>query len=82
MAEPKTIWFIGLDAKEKEEFSQVLKNGSQIKTQLLKVLEFMYNNVDRKGFKEDEYSDNNWVFKQAFNNGRLAVIRDLVDLIS
>lgn len=77
----KTVWFTGLTEDQKAEFKKTLLNNKTLFLQMLKILRALHDTVDRKGLKEDDYEDSNWVFKQAFNNGRLAAYREIAELI-
>ncbi len=77
----KTVWFLGLDESQKAEFVKTLQNNQTLFTQMLKILKAQYDTIERKGFKEEEYDSPNWVFKQAFHNGKLAAYREIAELI-
>lgn len=78
----KAVWFIGLSDEEKEKFKEVLKRPSQERTRLQQILADKYESIERKGFKEEDYEMSGWENRQAFRNGRLSIIQEIVDLYS
>ena len=77
---PKTIWFSGLDAEQKKEFYKTLLGSKTLRAQFLKIAQARWETIERKGFNEDDYSSTDWTHKQAFNNGRLSMLKEIVDL--
>ena len=82
MSSPQLIWFIGMNEEEKARALQTLKASTALKEMLMKVLQAKYESVEKKGLLEAEYDDANWVFKQAFNNGRLSMLKEVADLFN
>lgn len=66
--------------KEKEQFRQVLKNSTLLRNRLLQILSEKFESVERKGFKEEDYSEAGWETLQAFRNGKLSTYREIADL--
>ena len=82
MASPQLIWFTGMSEEEKERFLLTLQSSKALRDQLMKVLAHKHETIERKGRQESDYEDSNWVFKQAFNNGRLAMLNEVADLFN
>ena len=40
-----------------------------------------YDSIERKGFNEEDYRSMDWTHVQAFNNGRLSVIREILSYL-
>lgn len=68
--------------EEKARGLQTLQASAALKEMLMKVLQAKYETIEKKGLLEAEYDDANWVFKQAFNNGRLSMIKEVADLFN
>lgn len=75
-------WTQGLTSEEAEEFKLMLLNNTRFTNQFLRILQAKFENVERKGFKEEEYKNSDWVFAQAFNNGRLATIKEIAEMFN
>lgn len=82
MSKPQLMWFIGLTDEERERMLLTLNSSGALRDQFMKVLAHKYEAIEKKGYQESDYDDSNWVFKQAFNNGRLAMIKEIADLFS
>jgi len=78
----KTVWFNGLDKDQAAEFKKILLANQTYRIQFLKILRDRYEMIERKGFKEDDYKTTDWVMLQAFNNGRLSVLKEIADLFN
>jgi hypothetical protein len=79
----KLVWFKNLSKEEdKEKFKETLKRPSQERQRLLEILSEWYDLVERRGFREEDYSTAGWETLQAFRNGKLAMIREIVELYS
>lgn len=76
----KLVWFNGLDEVQKEEFKKTLLNSRTLQKQILRFLSSRYEMIERKGFREEDYDSSDWTHKQAFNNGRLAILKEIADL--
>lgn len=37
--------------------------------------------VERKGLREEDYLDSNWVFLQAFRNGKVSELKELLEIM-
>lgn len=77
---PKTVWFTGLDENQKKEFQKTLAGVTTLRRQFLKIARSRWDTIERKGFNEEDYNSPDWTHKQAFNNGRLAMLKEIVDL--
>lgn len=82
MSNPQVIWFTGMNEEEKQRMLDVLHSSTALREQLMRVLAYKYEMIEKKGYQEAEYDDSGWVFKQAFNNGRLAMLKEIVDLFN
>lgn len=82
MSSPQLVWFTGMNEQEKEQALLTLKSSAAIREMLMRVLARKYEDVEKKGLQEKDYEDSNWVFKQAFNNGRLAMLKEVADLFN
>lgn len=73
-------WTDGMDDKEKEEFLLILNNSTiltnRIKHMLFKKREELY----RMQVREAEFSDASWAYKQAYYNGRISAIEEVLRL--
>lgn len=78
----KTVWFSGIPEKDKAAFKQRILSCKDVHEQFLKHLRDKYESIERRGFTEDDYRSMDWTHVQAFNNGRLAVIREIADLFN
>jgi hypothetical protein len=76
----KTVWREGVDKEAQDAIEAVLKN-SFFRTQFLRILKSRWDTIDRKGLREEDYDTQDWVHKQAFNNGRLSMLKEIVELI-
>ena len=77
----KLVWFKNVPEEHKAQFAQELKASVALK-KLMEILRDKAETMTRKGFREEDYDTSDWVFKQAFNNGRLAELQEIVDLIN
>lgn len=76
-------WYRGCKTEEEKAQRELLvRNSTAFATLLLGMLEDRYNAIDRKGFREEDYGDSNWVFLQAFRNGKLAELTEISDLFN
>jgi hypothetical protein len=76
-------WLKGATTQEEKEKREVLlRNSTAQFTLLLQVLQDRFESIERKGFREEDYSDQNWVFLQAFRNGQLAMLTDIAELFN
>lgn len=69
-------------AEEKKAREELVRNSFQFASLFLSVLQDRFDTIERKGLREDDYSDQNWVFLQAFRNGKLAELTELASLFS
>lgn len=76
-------WYTGCKTQEEKEAREALvRNSTAFASILLKILSEKYETVDRKGLKEEDYADSNWVFAQAFRNGKLAALTETAELFN
>lgn len=68
--------------EEKKERETLVRNNIAFAGLFLSILRDRYETIDRKGFREEDYGDSNWVFLQAFRNGKLAELTELAELFS
>ena len=77
----KTVWFQGLTTPDEiADFKTLLMSSTKVKEQFLRVLASRYATIEKKGLQEDDYANDGWAFRQAFNNGRLSSIKEIADL--
>jgi hypothetical protein len=77
------VWLKGCkDSEEKKKREDLIRNSVQFATLFLSILQDRYETIERKGMREEDYSDQNWVFLQAFRNGKLAELTELAELFS
>lgn len=69
-------------AEEKEARENLIRNSTAFATVLLRVLSEQYETIEKKGLRESDYEDSNWVFKQAFRNGKLAALTEIAELFN
>lgn len=69
-------------SEEKKERENLVRNNIAFASLFLEILHDKFNTIERKGFRDEEYEDSNWVFKQAFQNGKLAQLTELAELFS
>lgn len=77
----KTVWLDNLSKDEVANIQATLNNSAFIR-QFAKLLSAKKEMLERKGLKEDDYLTNDWQALQAFNNGRLAMLLEIVDLLT
>lgn len=82
MDKVKTVWLNNIPEKDRENFKQRILGSKDIFAVLLKILHDEYRTIERKGFKEEDYRSMDWTHVQAFNNGRLASIQKIAELIN
>lgn len=76
-------WLKGCTTPEdKKKREELVRNSVQFASLFLSILQDRFETIERKGLREDDYSDSNWVFLQAFRNGKLAELTELADLFS
>lgn len=76
----KTVWREGIDKETQDAIEAILKSSS-FRLQFLRILKNKWETLDRKGLREEDYDSQDWVHKQAFNNGRLSMLKEIVELI-
>jgi len=73
-------WYRGCSSpEEKRKREEFVLNNQQFASLFLEILQAEYERIDRKGFREEDYEDSNWVFLQAFRNGNLAQITKIAN---
>lgn len=78
----KTIWFSSLTKEEAEALKSSLSKSSLERDRFLQILKQIESELERKGFREEDYSSGGWTHLQAFRNGKLALIKQIFDLYS
>ncbi len=78
----KTVWYTGLNKEEQDKLKQILLANTVQNKQFLKVLRSRWESIERKGFTEDDYRTSDWTHLQAFNNGRLSMLKEIADLFN
>ena len=76
----KIPWTIGLNEDQVKAVEATLANPL-FRQQFLKILKDRYETIERKGFREEDYKTPDWTHLQAFNNGRLAALHEIADLL-
>lgn len=76
-------WLKGCKTPEdKKQREELIRNSVQFATLFLSLLQDRFETIERKGFREEDYGESNWVFLQAFRNGKMAELTELADLFS
>jgi hypothetical protein len=76
-------WFAGCSTPEEKKARELLvRNSTEFSKLLLFILSRKAEGIDRKGLREEDYSDTSWVTLQAFRNGKLAQLTELADLFT
>lgn len=76
-------WYKGCATPDqKADRENLIRNSTAFAGLLLSILQDRFETVERKGYRESDYEDSNWVFLQAFRNGKLAELTDLAELFS
>ena len=76
-------WYTGCKTpEEKKERENLVRNSTALSGLLLKILSEQYETIEKRGLKESDYEDSNWVFLQAFRNGKLAALTELAELFN
>jgi hypothetical protein len=76
-------WLVGCNTpEEKKARENLVRNSTEFSKLLLTILSRKYESIDRKGLREEDYSDTSWVTLQAFRNGKLAQLTELADLFT
>ena len=70
------------DAKEKHEIEQFVLNNTRSNRMMLQILSELYDNVERKGDKEDDYKEAGILALIAFRNGQMSMLKQLADLFN
>lgn len=76
-------WYTGCRTQEeKQEREALVRNSTAFAAVLLRILSEHYETIEKKGLRESDYEDTNWVFKQAFRNGKLAALTELAEMFN
>jgi hypothetical protein len=78
----KTLWLQGIPEDKVEDFKKMLVGNTVQNQQFLKILRAKYETIERKGLSEEDYRTTDWTHLQAFNNGRLSILREIADLFN
>ena len=82
MSSVKTVWLQGIPEDKVEEFKKSLVSNTTQNEQFLRILRARYETIERKGLTEEDYKTSDWTHLQAFNNGRLSILREIADLFN
>lgn len=77
------VWF--QDCKtpvEKAARQQLLASSQQFIQILGKILVSRLELVERKGFREEDYMEAGWVHLQAFRNGKIAELTEILNILT
>ena len=76
-------WYRGCTTPEEKEARDFLvRNNTLLFTLFLSILRAKAETIEKKGYKEEDYEDSNWVFLQAFRNGKMAQLDEIAELFS
>lgn len=76
------VWFQDCKTqKEKEDRRQLLASSRSFINVLGRILLTRLETVERKGFREEDYADAGWVTLQAFRNGKIAELTEILNLL-
>jgi hypothetical protein len=78
----KTVWLQGIPEDKIEDFKKSLVSNTTQNEQFLRILRARYETIERKGLTEEDYKTSDWTHLQAFNNGRLSMLREIADLFN
>lgn len=77
------IWTKNLKTdQEKENFTNLLTNSTIIIGRLKELIEEQSSNLNKTAFSIEDFSDPNWSHKQAFRNGKLAGLKEILDILT
>ena len=82
MSNIKTVWLQGIPEDKVEDFKKSLVSNTTQNEQFLRILRARYETIERKGLTEEDYKTSDWTHLQAFNNGRLSMLREIADLFN
>jgi predicted O-methyltransferase YrrM len=75
-----TRLYQGLNESEKEDFKQYYLNCTQVREQLIKVVQSKLDSIETSS--EKDYNSNDWAYLQADRNGQTRVLKDLLKLLT
>lgn len=74
-------WLKGVTTPDqKKEREELIRNSVRISELLLSILADKYSMIEKKGFKEEDYSTAGWQTLQAFRNGKMAALEEIAEL--
>lgn len=73
-------WTEGMSDKEKEEFKELLSRNTIITNRILTLLKKREKLATDKETRETVFDNPNWAYKQAYLNGKVQAIREVMDL--
>lgn len=73
-------WTAGMSTKEKEEFQELLTRNTILTNRLLTMLKTKEKTIVDRETREDTFDSANWAYKQAYTNGRLQSLREIISL--
>ena len=68
--------------KEKEDLTLLLLNNQRLNTLFLTILSDMYEEIEKKGDKEDDYKEAGILALLAFRNGQAAALKKVAELFN
>lgn len=72
----------GVPEDQRDSMKQQIRAASHVLDQIVYVLSERFDAVERKGLTEEDYKTSDWVFSQAFRNGRMSEIKQLIELLT
>lgn len=73
-------WTSGMSTTEKEEFQELLTRNTILTTRLLTMLKNKEKIIVDRETRDDTFDNPNWAYKQAYTNGRLQSLREIICL--
>jgi hypothetical protein len=77
----KTAWLMGLPEPERSNAEKIIRSSKPVLERLYTILSSLAEEVERKGYSEDDYKTPDWMALQAFRNGKISMARQIMDLI-
>ncbi len=72
-------WLRGVEDKDKEDIINLVKNNSRYNKMILKILSEEYDQVEKKGDREDDYKEAGILSLLAFRNGQMSMLKRLAE---
>lgn len=74
-------WTKGLSGKEKEDFSNLIRNSTAQFRPIIDYLQDLENEIYNDESSEADYGNREWAYLQAHRNGKKEIIRKLRTLL-